>query len=223
MNTPKTLIEKTTDEIIQYIIDNDLKPNQKLPNEYELSQQLNVGRSTLRESVRSLVSRNILEVVHGSGTFVSSRKGVMPDPLGFALIKDQKKMISDLFDLRYLLEPEMASLAAQNASDQQVAGMEDMINKVELSFANNDDTHIEYDVKFHALIAEASGNIALFHTIPIINEAIGMLNKYYDEKDLKKETTISHRQIFEAIKNKNAAKAYEEMKKHIDISKKTVN
>lgn len=63
----KSLIDETIDDLITYVMDNDLKPGDKLPNETILGEELNVGRSTLREAVRALTSRNVLEVRHGSG------------------------------------------------------------------------------------------------------------------------------------------------------------
>ena len=83
----RPLVERTADAIIKFITSENLTAGDKLPNEYELAKTLDVGRSTIREAVRSLVSRNILEVRQGSGTYVSENTGISDDPLGFALSK----------------------------------------------------------------------------------------------------------------------------------------
>ena len=72
----KTLPERAADQVISMIVDGTFKPGDKLPGEYDLAQRLNVGRSTVREAIKSLVSQNILEVRRGNGTFVKEHTGV---------------------------------------------------------------------------------------------------------------------------------------------------
>ncbi|WP_153053508.1 FadR/GntR family transcriptional regulator, partial [Streptococcus suis] len=84
----KPLVEKASERLLELILERGYEVGDKLPNEYELAQDLEVGRSTVREAVRSLATRNILEVRQGSGTYISSKKGVSEDPLGFSLVRD---------------------------------------------------------------------------------------------------------------------------------------
>lgn len=219
----KTLVDKTVDKIIRYINEHDLDVGMKLPNEYELSQQLDVGRSTVRESVKALASRNVLEVRQGAGTFISSKRGIATDPLGFSLIKDQDKMISDLFELRYLLEPKMAALAAKHATNEQIEKMNRLRIEIEESFYQNDKRHVELDIDFHTTIAEASGNVALFHIVPIINEAIALFNKNYDIQHLKIETIDMHKDITEAIGKHDETGALDAMTIHMANNRKQLN
>ena len=88
----KTLPERAADKIIDMIVENALKPGDRLPTELELLQYLNVGRSTVREAIKLLVSQNIIEVRRGSGTFVREQTGVMDDPLGFRFVQDKLKL-----------------------------------------------------------------------------------------------------------------------------------
>ena len=94
----RPLVDKTAERLMAFILDNGYEVGQKLPNEYDLSEALGAGRSTVREAVRSLVARNILEVRQGSGTYISSKRGVVEDPFGFAFVKDRIKLTTDLFD-----------------------------------------------------------------------------------------------------------------------------
>ena len=80
----KPLPQIAAEDIIDLIKSNRLEPGDRLQNEYELAKLLNVGRSTVREAIRILVSRNILEVRQGAGTFVSYKNGIPEDPLGLA-------------------------------------------------------------------------------------------------------------------------------------------
>ncbi|KAF1303390.1 GntR family transcriptional regulator [Enterococcus sp. JM9B] len=216
----QTLVERTTDKILDYITKNELEIGMKLPNEYELSQQLDVGRSTLREAVRALTSRNVLEVRQGAGTFISDKRGIANDPLGFSLVKDQDKMIQDLFELRYLLEPKMAALAAKYATQEQIDKLNRLRVEIEDSFYKNDSRHVTLDIDFHTTIAAASGNVALFHIIPIINESIGLFNKNYNIKHLKIETIDMHKDITEAIENRDEIAALDAMTIHMANNRK---
>ena len=80
-------IDLATEQIIGLIQEKNLQPGDRLPNEQELATLLEVGRSTLREAIRRLVTRNILVVRQGSGTYVSDQMGVPEDPLGLTFIK----------------------------------------------------------------------------------------------------------------------------------------
>lgn len=220
MEEIKSLVEQTSDQIIHFIMENDLKAGDRLPNEYELSDKLSVGRSTLREAVRTLASRNILEVRQGAGTFVSDKRGIATDPLGFSLIKDQNKMIQDLFELRYILEPTMAALAAKHATNDQIAKLNELHKKIERSFKDGTDEHVELDIEFHTTIAEASGNVGLLHIIPIINESIALFNKSYNVSHLKIETIEFHKDITKAIENHDEIGAMDAMTIHMANNRK---
>lgn len=71
----KLLVDRVVEQITQLVIEQDLEAGDKLPNEYELAERLNVGRGTVREAVKQLVARNILEIRRGKGTFVTNRPG----------------------------------------------------------------------------------------------------------------------------------------------------
>lgn len=210
------LVEKTTDSLIKYILNNNLKENDKLPNEYDLAKELGVGRSTLREAVRSLSSRNILEVRHGSGTYISDNIGIGDDPLGFTFIKDTLKLTEDLFTLRYILEPEVAMLAAQMRTDKQLIQLKDIEKQLEKAMTASNRLHFELDIAFHSLIAEMSGNIALRHLVPIINESITLYNSYYTNDQSKYETIEAHREIVRSIETQDIFRAKSAMQRHIN-------
>lgn len=77
----KSLPEQVSEQIRQLIIDQNLKVGSKIPNEFELCQQLNVGRGTVREAIKLLVSRNVLEIQRGKGTYVADQHGIGGRPL----------------------------------------------------------------------------------------------------------------------------------------------
>ena len=105
--------EQAAEALVAWIVAERLAPGDRIPREEELEEQLGVGRSTVREAVKLLASRNILEVRQGAGTFLSPKQGVTEDPLGFVLVQDKRKLAEDLLELRLILEPPIAALAAE--------------------------------------------------------------------------------------------------------------
>jgi len=85
----KLLAEQVQEQIYQYILETPIAVGAKLPNEFELGDRFSVGRSTIREAVKLLISRGILEVRRGSGTYVVSTTPVDMDPLGLGAVEDK--------------------------------------------------------------------------------------------------------------------------------------
>mgnify|MGYP000615214822 FL=1 len=111
---------KISDDIIALILEENLKPGDKLPNETILSQRLDVGRSSLREAMKLLASRNIVTVRQGSGTYIAASPGMVEDPLGFIFIDNKQKLVQDLLEVRFLLEPSIAAMAATRADEKDI-------------------------------------------------------------------------------------------------------
>ncbi|MDT2731792.1 FadR/GntR family transcriptional regulator [Streptococcus parauberis] len=218
----RPLVEQAAERLLQLILERDYPIGVKLPNEYELAQDLDVGRSTVREAVRSLAARNILEVRQGSGTYISSKKGVAEDPFGFAFVKDRVKLTTDLFELRYLLEPRIVERAAQFASDEDIVRLEEVVLAIEKALAENDPIHLELDVKFHSMLAEMSGNIAVTSMIPVINQSIQIINEDYSNRQMKQTSIDAHRNILKAIQSRHPIAAYDSMLAHILTVRQTV-
>lgn len=112
----KLLAEQVQEQIYQYILDTPIAVGAKLPNEFELGDRFGVGRSTIREAVKLLISRGILEVRRGSGTYVVSTTPVDMDPLGLGAVEDKMALALDLVNVRIILEPGIAEMAALNAT-----------------------------------------------------------------------------------------------------------
>ena len=110
------LAEQVQEQLYDYITAHSMKPGDKLPNEFKLAEQFGVGRSTVREAVKLLVSRNVLETRRGSGTYVKDLIPADMDPLNLRSVQDKVALAMDLVDLRLILEPEIAAKNAQVAT-----------------------------------------------------------------------------------------------------------
>lgn len=211
----KPLAQIAADDIIKLIKDNNLEPGDRLQNEYELAKLLSVGRGTVREAIRSLVSRNILEVRQGAGTFVSYKNGIPEDPLGLAFEGADESLALDMMDVRLMLEPEIAALAAMNATRQQVHAMLEQCQKVEDLIRENKPYRQE-DALFHQKVAECSGNKVVEKLIPVITSSV-QLNIGVTRDKYKMQTVKEHRNIAEAIVQRDIYKAKYSMISHLNI------
>lgn len=114
------LAEQVQEQIYQFILNTPLSVGARLPNEFELGRKFGVGRSTVREAVKLLASRGILEVRRGSGTYVVSTTPADLDPLGLRKAEDKMALALDLADVRIILEPGIAEMAALKARPADV-------------------------------------------------------------------------------------------------------
>ncbi|GMO55406.1 MAG: FadR/GntR family transcriptional regulator [Treponemataceae bacterium] len=208
------LVTITIERLIRYIRDNDLQAGKKLPNEFDLADLLQVGRSTLREAVKALVSRNILEVRQGAGTFVAHGKiGISCDPLGLIFIKDKRKLANDLMEIRMMIEPQIAAMAAVSAREDDVAELQTIAQEIEW-LIHIDKDHTECDIAFHRKIAESSGNLVVPNLLPIIQQGITLFVDMTN-RSLLTETIETHRDILEAIAEKKSQAASDAMTLHL--------
>lgn len=212
----RPLPQVIADKIIDLIESKELLPGQKLPSEQELMRELNVGRGTIREAIKSLVSRNIVEIRRGVGTFVAEKTGVVEDPLGFSFIDNKNKLVKDSMDVRLLLEPSIAKWAARNATDSEILEIIELSHKIEMAILNDED-YSDLDVGFHTKIAISSRNLVVKNLIPILNMNIRSLIDV-THAVLKEHTILSHKKIANAIKERNEEMAEQLMREHIEIN-----
>lgn len=130
----KLLGSQIEDSLMEYILNEPVAIGEKLPNEFELAEKFGVGRSTIREAVKSLVSKGVLEVRRGSGTYVVSTSSLEEDPLGLGRFEDKYHLALELFEVRLMLEPEIAALASEYASEEEKAQLESLCDQVERQY-----------------------------------------------------------------------------------------
>lgn len=193
----KLLAEQVQELIYQYILDHSLTVGMKLPNEFDLARQFNVGRSTIREAVKLLISQGILEVRRGSGTYIISTTPSDMDPLGLRRFEDKMSLALDLADLRMMLEPGIAEIAALNATAEDILRLRGLCDLTEERILTGS-SYIKEDIAFHTCVAECSKNKVVEQLVPMIDTAVMMFVNVTHTK-LKNETIMTHRAVTEAI------------------------
>ncbi len=165
------LTEQIEEQLLHYIQNEPLQVGQKIPNEFELAQRFQVGRSTIREVIRSLATQGVLEVRRGSGTYVSSLEPIQEDPLGLNQIEDEWARALDLLEVRLMLEPELAACAAQKATDTDKLALTRLCDQIEaLNPASTE--YANKEMEFHIQLAKASKNQVAEKLVPVLTSGI---------------------------------------------------
>lgn len=216
----KLLGRRVEDALLDYILQEPIEIGQKIPNEYELAEKFGVGRSTVREAVKGLVSKGILEVRRGSGTFVVSTSNLEEDPLGLSRFPDKYKLALELFDVRLMIEPEIAVLACENATEEELDQLQRLCAEVE-EFCCSGEDHTAKDVEFHTCIARCSKNRVVELLVPVIDSAVVTFANL-TQRSLKEETIITHREILDSILRKDAVGARCAMVMHLTYNRQAI-
>jgi GntR family transcriptional regulator, transcriptional repressor for pyruvate dehydrogenase complex len=198
------------------ILDGRLTPGQRLPPERAVSEALGVSRPTVREAIRSLQAMNILESRHGSGTYVASLDvEELLGPLQFVLALAEGGL-SHLFEVRLLLEPGAAELAARRATPEDVEGLRKCIARAEVEAPRSPEAFVELDTELHERIVKASGNPLLEHLLAAMS-ALGRQSRDFTTRlpGVLDKTLVEHAAIVAAIADGDDARAREAMQAHI--------
>ena len=148
------------DNIRAMISSGELSPGDRLPPEHELADQLGVSRGSLREAVRALSQIKVLDVRRGDGTYVTSlAPSELLSGLAFAVELLQPQDLEEVLEVRRLLLPPAAALAAQRVTREQVAEMHAVIDQLEV--ATDPDEIAGLHRRFQALVGDATGNETL--------------------------------------------------------------
>lgn len=211
-----SLSETVKEKILDLVKSGVVKVGERLPSEYELMHQLNVGRSSVREAVRGLVLMGVLEARPRLGTTV---KSLLPEPFDrdFLGLVDTVAL-SDFFEVRLLLEQHAAARAAELAARNDIIRIEKAARAVEKKVAQNK-SYFRENADFHVAIAEASHNPVLIYCIKSI---VGKLRDVREQivrisHDMSHRDVSEHAAIVAAIKARDPRRARQAVQRHLKI------
>ena len=198
----------------EMIIEKKMQEGDRLPSESELGILFGISRSTVRETIKILTAENVVEIRRGKGTFVAKQPGVSKDPLGLEFA-NQTSLLDNLMETRMMIEPQIAFLAAQRATQENIQKLADIIQKIQKAGSDRRN-HTPFDVAFHTAVAECTQNDVLHRILPIICESIheGYL-KTSGVPGSYERAIQSHIKIYQAIMNKDSKTAKDETEKHL--------
>ncbi len=209
----ESVVNEILKRITDSIVNEELKPGQKLPTEIELMEKLGVGRNSIREAVKMMAAMGVLEVKRGNGTYVATKvSAAMFNPLIFSMILEPKSAY-DLYELRMLFENMVLILDIEKALDEDLDRIEALLLRTkslaEEGKANIDD-FVKLDIEFHMELIKSTHN-------PLV-ERIGktiieLFPKYIKNSISQKNGIIrslnNHFEILSQIRSRDKSKVYE--------------
>ena len=172
------LYAQVVDRIEKLIIDGQLKPGDRLPAERELSEQFGVSRTVIREAVKSLQEKGLIEIRPGVGTFVhNGMSEIMRQSLGRMVMIDQWRGLENLTQVREIFEPEIAAIAAEFATPDDIQAMQDAITTMDGSLEDVD-AYIIADHSFHLALANATKNRLIVDLIGSIVDLLAQQRRH---------------------------------------------
>jgi len=215
---PRKVADEVVEQLQSLILQGVLKPGERLPPERELASLLNVSRTSLRDALNSLQGMGLVEIQQGNRSFVRpiTTRSVY-DPF-VAFIRTSPENVFKLYEVRRYLEVGAAALAAEHATEDDIAELE---KQLVLMQSDIDEDHLgaKTGIRFHILVAEASHNELYLHLINTVydllqepfHKAWGQMFK--DREEWRKDIE-QHKAVVRAIKNRNVSAAAETARTH---------
>lgn len=214
--TRSRLPDQIAKHLMRQIVEKNLPPGTLLPTESELVQEFSVGKSAVREAVRIVSTKGLVEVVQGSGMRVTPKqRWNLIDPELIAIIGDDVVSIVHLMELRMALEPSIAAQAAKRATDEQI---EDLAELIEASAAHLEDTEgvVLRDMEFHSVLTAAADN-PLYSILlgSVVELQVEMRRRVAGTEGGRNHGIEYHRRILEAVRQHDPALARQTMSEHL--------
>jgi GntR family transcriptional repressor for pyruvate dehydrogenase complex len=213
------LPDKVARQLQQSILDGTLKPGDRLPTERELGEQFGVSRTVIREAVRSLIAKGLLEVRGGSGLRVATIDvSAVRETMGMYLRVNSEFDYGKLHEVRSLLEIEVAGLAAERATTEDLAALEQSCADMAAALGDVEQVSV-LDVEFHRLIAQAAHNSLFLVMLDSIGDVLLDVRRATMGISGRPSRGLEHhRAILERIAARSPQEAREAMQLHLEDS-----
>ncbi|HTM40921.1 MAG TPA: FadR/GntR family transcriptional regulator [Terriglobales bacterium] len=210
------LYEQIVKQIEDSVLKGILKPGDQLPAERELAEQFGVSRTAVREAIKALSEKGLVESYSGRGTFITNGTShAMRQSLDLIMRIGQAEGSAQLAEVRDILEPEIAALAALRAEDQHLESLREAVNVMDAS-KHEADAFIEADLDFHLALAEAAANPLI---LSLIDSIVGLLReqrmRIFQTEGGPERGQYHHRRILKAVENRDPEKARQCMRAHL--------
>src|SRR6201987_2818404 len=211
------LYEQIVQQIEDSILNGTLKAGDQLPSERELALKFGVSRTAVREAVKSLHEKGLVEAYSGRGTFITNGTSQAVTQSTKLMMKiDQADGSGSLAEVRQILEPEIAALAATRIQEPQLALMREAFSVMNQAL-RDPDAYIEADLDFHLALAEAAGNPLI---LSLLDSIVGLLRGQrrciFNVDGGPGRGQFHHKRFLEAIERRDADAARDAMRAHLN-------
>jgi GntR family transcriptional repressor for pyruvate dehydrogenase complex len=213
-----TLSDTVSRQIQELIVARQLMPNDRLPAERDLADQLGVSRTVVREAVRSLAAKGLLAVSPGrGGTIVRLPTAeTMAEMMTLFLRGDERALdYENLIEVRRVLEVSIAGIAAERRTDEDLAEMQVILDET-LKVGNDRDAFVQWDLEFHKALARATHNRLFSLLLESVSELMVEVRRLaFTRHGAPARSYRYHGAIYEQVQQSNAAGAREAMRDHL--------
>lgn len=211
------LYEQIVQQIEDSVLNGTLKPGDQLPAERELAQRLGVSRTAVREAVKALREKGLVEAYSGRGTFITDGTTHAARQSFDLMVKiGQQESSSHLAELRLILEPGIAAVAAARVQEEDLAAMREAVAVMERAQADPA-AYIEADLDFHLALAEAAANPLI---LSLIDSIVGLLReqriKIFNVEGGPQRGQVHHKRILDAMERHDSEMARNAMRAHLE-------
>jgi len=211
------LYEQIVQQIEDSVLKGTLKPGDQLPAERELAQQLGVSRTAVREAVKTLREKGLVEAYSGRGTFITDGTSQAARQSFDLMVKlGQQEGSPHLAELRLILEPAIAALAAVRSKEEDIATMREAVAVMDRA-QKDPEAYIEADLDFHLALAEAVANPLI---LSLIDSIVGLLReqrmKIFNVEGGPQRGQVHHKRILEAMERRDSEMARGAMRAHLE-------
>lgn len=214
------LYEQIVERIQESITSGSLRAGEKLPPERELAEQFNVSRTAVREAVKALREKGLVEIRRGRGTFVSdvsdSTRDIVRGSFDLLMRVEARYALDNLLEVRAMLEPQIAAMAAEKAVETDIAALEEAVETMD-SALDDAELFIRADHEFHLILARATQNVL----IPVLIDAVVELlmeqrARIFNVEGGPERGQFHHKHILATVKQKDPVAAREAMEAHLE-------
>jgi GntR family transcriptional repressor for pyruvate dehydrogenase complex len=210
----RKLTETVAEQLVAAI--RELPPGTKVPSERELTKELGVGRSTVREALNGLAMLGIVEIRHGQGVFVSSEPAQMGEPSSITAALE-RGVTNEFIEARLIVEVEVARLAARRRTDEDLARLAAALAEQQARLRGDLATLVDIAAHFNVLLADAAHNEVLS---AMIESFVGLMvergPRVYSLEGFGEWDLQEHRGLYEAVRDRDPERAARLMREHIE-------
>lgn len=211
------LTDAAIERIKLMIVSGELRPGDRLPPERELGEKLGLSRNSLREAVKALEVMRVLDVRRGDGTYVTSLEpDVLFDVLSFVVDVQRDSTVLELLEVRAILEPQSAAMAAAVITEDEIAGLRALVT--EARNAATIEELVSNDMEFHGRINAVAGNRYLASVLRTLSTRTqrARIWRGLTEADATERTIAEHAAIVDALATGNTDLARAHVSIHVN-------
>ncbi len=210
------IYEQIAEQIEQLILNGELRSGDRLPTERELAEQFQASRTAVREAMKTLAQKGLVDMRPGRGTIViDGTSKAMRHSLGLMMRVGQAGSSTNLVEVREILEPEIAALAAMRAGEEDITAMQESVLLMDANL-DDADAYITADNNFHQALAKGTQNVLILALVDSIVYLLSEQRKQiFSVKGGPERGQIHHKRILEAVLRHDPEEARTAMYAHL--------